>query len=193
MLETLIRYWWVVVLRGVVAVLFGLMALIWPGITLFVLVVLFGAYALVDGLFALGTAAFGGDRAAAGRRGWLIVEGIAGILIGILTFVWPGITTLVLLWLIAAWALLTGVLEIVAAVRLRREIQGEWLLALSGALSVLFGILLAVWPAAGALTVVLLIGGFAVVFGVVLVVLGLRLRRLQRHVTGAARHRPATA
>jgi uncharacterized membrane protein HdeD (DUF308 family) len=105
-------------------------------------------------------------------------------------FAWPGVTALVLLWLIAGWALVTCVLEIVAAVRLRREIQGEWLLALSGALSVLFGILLVAWPAAGALTVVFLIGAYAIVFGVVLV--GLGLRRLHRE-TAARTHRPVAA
>jgi uncharacterized membrane protein HdeD (DUF308 family) len=192
MLLTLTRYWWAVVLRGVAAVLFGLMALIWPGITVIVLVALFGAYALVDGTIGLGTAVFGGRER--GRRGWLVVEGIAGVLAGISTFAWPGITALALLWLIAAWALVTGVLEIVAAVRLRREIQGEWLLALSGVLSVLFGILLAVWPAAGALSVVFVIGIYAIVFGVALVGLGLRLRRLRRDTgTVPAAHRPATA
>ena len=192
MLLTLTRYWWAVVLRGVAAVLFGLMALIWPGITVIVLVALFGAYALVDGIIGLGTAVFGGRER--GRRGWLVVEGIAGVLAGIFTFAWPGITALVLLWLIAAWALVTGVLEIVAAVRLRREIRGEWLLALSGALSVLFGILLVVWPAAGALSVVFVIGIYAIVFGVALVGLGLRLRRLRRDTgTVPAAHRPATA
>ena len=192
MLLTLTRYWWAVVLRGVAAVLFGLMALIWPGITVIVLVALFGAYALVDGIIGLGTAVFGGRQR--GRRGWLVVEGIAGVLAGIFTFAWPGVTALVLLWLIAAWAVVTGVLEIVAAVRLRREIQGEWLLALSGVISVLFGILLAVWPAAGALSVVFVIGIYAIVFGVALVGLGLRLRRLRRDTgTVPAAHRPATA
>ena len=166
------------------------MALIWPGVTLFVLIALFGAYALVDGVFALGSAAFG-DRATMGRRGWLIFEGIAGVLAGIITFAWPGVTTLVLLWLIAGWALATGVLEIVAAVRLRREIQGEWLLALSGALSIVFAILLAVWPAAGALTLVFLIGCYAILFGVVFLGLGLRLRSLNRG--RAASQRPVTA
>jgi uncharacterized membrane protein HdeD (DUF308 family) len=175
------------------------MALIWPGITLIVLVALFGAYSLVDGLIALGSAAFGGRtaalgaRTATGSRGWLVVEGIAGVLTGIVAFVWPGVTTLVLLWLIAGWALVTGALEIVVAVRLRRRIEGEWLLAISGALSVLFGILLVVWPAAGALTVVFLIGGYAIVFGVVLVGLGLRLRRLRRDGVVAGSQRPVTA
>src|SRR5215475_5366710 len=153
MLDALTRYWWAVVLRGAVAVLFGLMALIWPGATITVLVLFFGAYALVDGVLALGTAIFGGSTTigfagASGmnRRFWLAVEGAVGVLIGIITFAWPGITTLALLWVIAAWALVTGVMEIMAAIRLRNELQGEWLLALTGALSVLFAILLAVWP-----------------------------------------------
>jgi uncharacterized membrane protein HdeD (DUF308 family) len=190
MLEALTRYWWAVALRGVVAVIFGLLALIWPGITVLALVALFGAYCLVDGVIAIGTALFGGV-AAAGRRGWLAVEGVAGVLAGIITFAWPGITTLVLLWLIAFWALVTGVMEIVAAIRLRRELQGEWLLILSGALSVLFGILLIVWPASGALALITLIGIYALIFGVALVALGFRLRRVQGgSVAGTGR--PAT-
>jgi uncharacterized membrane protein HdeD (DUF308 family) len=192
MLENLTRYWWAVVLRGAVAALFGLLALTWPDVTLLALVVLFGAYALVDGVFALGTAAFG-DRAAAGRRGWLIFEGIAGILAGIITFAWPGVTTVVLLWLIAFWALFTGIIEIAAAIRLRREIQGEWLLGLGGVLSVLFGILLIVWPATGALALVYLIGAYALVFGVALIALGLRLRRLGPKGTAAHTGRTAPA
>jgi uncharacterized membrane protein HdeD (DUF308 family) len=193
MLQTLTRYWWVVAVRGVAAVLFGLLAVIWPGITVTVLVLLFGAYALVDGILALATAVFGG-RSAEGRRPWLALEGVAGVLTGVITFLWPGITTLVLLWLIAAWVLVTGVLEVVAAVRLRREMQGEWLLALSGVLSVVFGILLIVWPTAGAVTVVWLIGIYAVVFGLALIALSLRLRKIYQGGTalpGAGR--PATA
>src|SRR2546423_1350819 len=178
MLETLTRHWWVLAVRGALAVLFGLLALIWPGITVLALVALFGAYCLVDGVIAIGTALFGGV-AAAGRRGWLVVEGIAGVVAGIITFAWPGITTLVLLWLIAFWALVTGVMEIVAAIRLRRELQGEWLLIVSGALSVLFGILLIVWPASGALALITLIGIYALIFGVALIALGFRLRRVQ--------------
>jgi uncharacterized membrane protein HdeD (DUF308 family) len=192
MLEALSRYWWAVALRGAAAVIFGILALIWPGITLYALVILFGAYALVDGIMALGSAIFG-DRER-GRRGWLIFEGIAGIAAGILTFLWPGITALVLLWLIAGWAIVTGVLEIVAAIRLRREIQGEWMLAVSGVLSVLFGVLLLAWPAVGALSLVLLIGIYAIVFGVVLIALGLRLRRVHQETgTVPGTHRPATA
>ena len=196
MLETLTRNWWVVALRGAAALLFGLLALIWPEITLFALVILFGAYALVDGLFSLGAAILGGrtgERADGRSRGWLVFEGVAGLVIGVVTFVWPGITTLVLLALIAAWALVTGVLEVVAAVRLRKEIRGEWLLALGGVLSVLFGVLLVVWPATGAVALVVLIGAYAVVFGAVLIGLALRLRRLQSGASTAPGARPATA
>jgi uncharacterized membrane protein HdeD (DUF308 family) len=196
MLNTLARHWWVVALRGVAAILFGLMTLVWPAITLFVLVVLFGAYVLVDGILAL-TAAFGrSDRAAArraGGRGWLIADGIASILIGVVAFVWPGITAVALLWVIAAWAVVTGVLEIVAAVRLRRELHREWLLALSGVFSVLFGILLVVWPAAGALALITLIGVAAIVYGVTLTALGIRLRMRHVPVVVATGHRQAPA
>jgi uncharacterized membrane protein HdeD (DUF308 family) len=178
MFELLSKYWWAVVLRGVAAVLFGVVALIWPGITLAVLVLLWGAYALVDGVFALGTAIFGG-ASAEGRRFWLVLEGVAGVAAGVITFIWPGITTVVLLALIAVWALLTGVMEIVVAIRLRREISGEWLLALSGVLSVVFGVALLVRPREGAVAVTWLIGIYALIFGAVLVALGLALRRLR--------------
>lgn len=168
------RKWWALVVRGCLAIAFGVMAFAWPGITLEVLIVLFGAYALVDGVFALAAAVSGG----ADGRPWgaLLIEGIAGILAGIATFFWPGITALVLLYLIAGWAIATGVFEIVAAVQLRRHIEGEWALALSGIVSILFGVFLAAFPGEGALAVVWLIAGYAVVFGVLLVALGLRLR-----------------
>jgi len=192
MSEALARYWWAVALRGFAAVLFGIMALIWPGLTVIVLVALFGAYVLVDGVITVGTAIFG-NRATAGRRAWLVVEGISSIAIGVITFVWPSVTALVLLWLISAWAIVTGVFEIAAAIRLRSEIRGEWLMALSGVLSVLFGIALAVWPNAGALTVVFLIGIYAIVFGAVLIGLGLRLRRLRGEGVAGGTHRPVTA
>ncbi|HEY6793948.1 MAG TPA: HdeD family acid-resistance protein [Kineosporiaceae bacterium] len=184
MLELLSRYWWGVMLRGVAAILLGIVALIWPGITLTVLVVLFGAYALVDGVLALGASIFG-RGSARGRRGWLALEGLAGVIIGVVTFGWPAITMLALLALISAWAVVTGVLEIATAVRLRREIESEWLLALSGALSVLFGILIALRPAAGAVAVAWLVGVYAIMFGAALVPLSLKLRRL--HLGGAAR------
>jgi len=178
MLEYLSRYWWTLAVRGALAVLFGLAALIWPDITLRVLVLLFGFYAVVDGLLALAALLVGGPPAS-GRRGWVVVEGVAGIAAGVFTFLWSGITALVLLWLIAAWAVVTGLLELAAAVVLRRELRGEWLLALAGVLSVAFGVLLAVRPGEGAIAIVSVIGVFAVVFGVALLVLGVRLRRLQ--------------
>ncbi len=181
-MNVLARNWWTLALRGLLAILFGLAAFAWPGITLAVLVLLFGAYALVDGVFAIVAAV----RTAERRGHWwvLLLEGLAGITAGILTFLWPGITAFVLLYLIAAWAIVTGVLEIIAAVRLRREIEGEWLLALSGVASVVFGLLLAVFPGAGALAVVWIIGAYALVFGLLLVALGFRLRGRLR--SGAA-------
>jgi uncharacterized membrane protein HdeD (DUF308 family) len=192
-MELLARYWWMFVLRGVAGLIFGILALIWPGLTLTALVLLFGAYALVDGIFAIGAAIFGG-RSAEGRRPWLVLEGIVGILAGIGTFVWPGITALVLLYVIAAWAVVTGVFEIIAAVQLRREIQGEVLLALAGVFSIIFGILLFVWPVTGALAIVWLIGIYSIVFGVVLIALGIRLRSIrQRGTVVPGSHRPATA
>ena len=192
MLDALTQRWWVVALRGVAAVIFGILALVWPGITLGALVLLFGAYALVDGVCALWTAATGGP-AASGRRPWLVLEGVAGVAAGIVTFVWPGITALALLAVIAAWALVTGVLEIVAAIRLRREIEGEWLMVLSGVLSVVFGILLFINPAAGALAVTWLIGAYAIVFGAVLLGLAMRLYRLRQREHQPQGTRPAHA
>lgn len=184
----LARNWWALVLRGVFAVLFGIAAFIWPGITLVVLVFLFGAYVLVDGVFAV----IAGLRARGDEERWwaLLVEGLAGIAAGIIAFVWPGITALVLLYLIAAWAIITGVFEIVTAVRLREEIEGEWLMGLAGLLSVLFGIALFLFPGSGAVAVVWLIGSYAILFGIVLVALGLRLRR---YAEGRERATGATA
>ena len=177
MLETLTRNWWLLAVRGALAVLFGFVALIWPGITVLALVLLFGAYALVDGVMALYTALFDRGRPGGRGAGWLVLEGVAGVLAGIGAVVWPGITALVLLYLIAAWALVTGVAEILTAIRLRREIEGEWLMILSGALSILFGVLAFLFPSAGALAVVWLIGAYAIAFGVVMAILAFRLRR----------------
>jgi uncharacterized membrane protein HdeD (DUF308 family) len=174
MVVVLARNWWALALRGLAAVLFGIMAFAWPGMTLGVLVLLYGAYALVDGVLAIIAAVAGRTS---GMPWWaLLLEGVLGITVGILTFAWPGITALVLLYLIAAWAVATGVFEVVAAIRLRREIRGEWLLALSGIISVLFGVALVINPVGGALAVVWLIGAYAIAFGVLLIALGFRLR-----------------
>jgi uncharacterized membrane protein HdeD (DUF308 family) len=174
MVMVLARNWWALVLRGFFDVLFGIAAFVWPGITLAVLVLLYGAFALVDGSFAIAAVLVGRTR---GMPSWaLLVEGLAGIAVGAITFFWPGITQLALLFMIAAWAVVTGVFEIVAAVWLRKEIRGEWLLALSGVLSVAVGVALVVNPGAGLLAISWMIGTYAIIFGVLFIVLGFRLR-----------------
>jgi uncharacterized membrane protein HdeD (DUF308 family) len=175
MRELLTRNWWIVLLRGIAGVLFGLAALAWPGITLVVLVLLFGAYAFVDGAFAIG-AAF--SRRARSDRWWLLlVEGILGIGAGLVAWFMPNITALAMVYLVAAWAITTGAFEIAAAVRLRREIRGEWLLALAGIVSIGMGLVIAFSPAIGALALVWMIGIYALIFGVLFIVLSVRLRR----------------
>jgi uncharacterized membrane protein HdeD (DUF308 family) len=178
MLDLMSRYWWALVLRGVAAVMFGGLALAWPGLTLQLLVLMFGAYALVDGVFAV-VSAIGGRRH---TDQWflLLLEGLLGIAVGVLTWVAPGITATALLFYIAAWSLITGVLEIAAAIRLRKEIRGELWLGLAGALSIGFGMLLMTFPLAGALSVVWLIGVYAIAFGFALMVLGFRVHGLSR-------------
>ena len=162
-------------MRGLAAIVFGVLAFVWPDITLFALVLLFGAYMLVDGIFAIVAAVRAAGREA---RWWLLlIEGVLGVLAGLVAAFWPGLTALALLYFIAAWAIVSGILEVIGAIRLRQEIEGEWALGLSGALSVLFGILLVVIPApAGLLSLVWLIGAYALVFGVLLLVLAFRLR-----------------
>jgi uncharacterized membrane protein HdeD (DUF308 family) len=173
-LPVLSRNWWALALRGLAAIVFGVLAFVWPGITLWALVLLFGAYMLVDGIFAIVAAVRAAGREA---RWWLLlVEGVLGVLAGLVAFLLPGITALALLYLVAAWAIFTGILQIVGAVRLRREIEGEWALILGGVLSVIFGVLLAVLPGPGILALVWLIGAYAVVSGVLLIVLAFRVR-----------------
>ncbi len=184
LLDTASRNWGWIALRGVVAILFGILGFMWPAITLGALVLLWGAYALVDGVLALIGAFRVRDR---GGPFWrLLLVGVAGIAAGLLAFVMPGITALVLLMFIAAWAILIGVFQVAAAIRLRREIEGEWLLALSGVLSVAFGVLMVLRPGQGALAVVWLLAGYAIVFGVLLLVLGFRLRGLRRPAAAVA-------
>jgi uncharacterized membrane protein HdeD (DUF308 family) len=157
-----------------VAVLFGVLAFVWPGITLITLVWLFGVFALVNGLLSLVLAA----KAPKGypRFGSLIFGGLLGILAGLVTFVMPGITALGLLILIAAWALVTGILEIIAAIRLRKIITNEWLLILAGIASVAFGVILLLRPAAGALALIWWFGAWALIFGILMIVLAFRMR-----------------
>lgn len=167
--------WWAILVRGIAAVLFGVLALIWPAITLLALVILFGAYAIVDGVFSLIAAVRGVPGES---RAWLGLSGVLGIVVGIVAFAWPGITELVLLMLIAAWAIVTGIFQIIAAVRLRQVLHGEWLFALRGVVAVLFGLVIVARPAAGALAVVWLIGIMALAYGIVLVLVAFRARRL---------------
>jgi uncharacterized membrane protein HdeD (DUF308 family) len=186
LLEDLSNNWWVILLRGIVGVIFGVVAFASPGATLLALVFVWGAYAIVDGAFALYMTYLASRQ---GRRWWpYLLEGLAGIGAGVLTFMVPGITALVLLYLIAAWAIVTGIVEIVAAVDMRKVIQNEWLLGLAGALSIIFGIIVAIMPDAGALAVVWTVGAYALLFGITLVVLAFRVRSLGKRL-----HAPAAA
>jgi uncharacterized membrane protein HdeD (DUF308 family) len=173
--------WWVILVRGVVAVLFGLLALVWPGLTLLALILLFGIYAIIDGVVSFAHAFD------AGRRGqnwvWPVIVGIISIAAGIIALVWPGETALVLVFIIAAWALITGIAEIISGIALRREITDEWLLILGGVISVVFGVLVFLRPGAGALALVWLIGFYAIVLGAERIALAFRVRGL----TGTAR------
>lgn len=173
MLHVLARNWWLLLLRGIAATVFGELTLVWPGITLLTLVLLFSAFALVDGVLALAAAFMGGTPA---PRWWLAVVGFLGVAVGLVTFVWPSVTALVLLLFIAGWAIATGVMQIVGAIRLRKEIEDEWLLIGSGVLSVVFGLVLAVQPQTGALALLYVIGFYAILYGIILIGLSLRLR-----------------
>jgi uncharacterized membrane protein HdeD (DUF308 family) len=168
-------HWWALAIRGAIAILFGLAALLRPDIALQALILLFGAYALVDGVFAV-VGVFGGTRGGTPR--WLLlIGGIAGILAGLIAFVLPGLTAVVLLYLIAVWAIVTGIFEIASAIRLRQEITGEWALIIGGALSVLFGVILAViGPVAGLLSLIWLIGVYAVAFGILMLITSFQVR-----------------
>ena len=170
----LARRWWAFLLRGVFAVIFGVLAFIVPGSVLEVLVLLFGAWVLVDGVFD----AYAAIRARGRDRSWWLslLEGLAGIAVGVLALVAPAFVAEVLLLLISAWAIVTGVIEIIAAIRMREQIEGELWLALAGIASIAFGLLLFLFPADGALAIVWLIGGYAILFGIMLIALGWRLR-----------------
>jgi uncharacterized membrane protein HdeD (DUF308 family) len=173
MLPTVSGNWVALAVRGVAAGVFGLAALIWPSLTLAVLIVLYGAYAVVDGVFAI----VAGLRAGSGTSKWLLLaEGALGILAGLIAVFWPGVTAVVLLYIFAFWAIFGGLLRIVGAVLLRREIENEWTMALSGAVWVLLGIVLFVLPGAGLLSLAWLIGIFALGVGITLVALAFRVR-----------------
>jgi uncharacterized membrane protein HdeD (DUF308 family) len=175
-LPALARYWWLILLRGIAAIIFGVLAFIWPGITLVTLVLFWGAFTLVDGILALAHAIMGGNVSS---RWWLALIGVLGIVVGLLTFLMPGVTALVLLVFIATWAIVLGVFQIVGAIRLRKEIDNEWTLGLSGVISVLFGVILLVAPGAGAIGLIWAIASYAIVFGILLVMAALKLKQHQ--------------
>ena len=175
MLALMARNWWVIAIRGVAAIAFGILTFLWPTLTLLGLVYLFGAYALIDGVSSL-TAAVRGEPGTRGHGLSVAVWGIAGIVAGLIAFVNPGLTAITLLYVIGAWAVIVGAMQIWAAYRLRREIQGEWLLAIGGIASIAFGILVLIAPGAGALSVLALIATFAIIFGASLLALAWRLR-----------------
>lgn len=173
-LDPLARNWWLILLRGILAVLFGLLTFAWPGLTLFTLVIFYGVFALIDGIFALIAAVTSGALA---PRWWLALVGVLGIGAGVATLMWPDVTGLVLLYLIAGWAIASGIFQIVGAIRLRKEIDDEWLLIASGVLSVLFGLLVLAFPGAGALGIAFGIAAFAVAYGLLLIAFSLRLKK----------------
>jgi uncharacterized membrane protein HdeD (DUF308 family) len=173
MLDVLTQKWWAVVLRGVLAIVFGIVALASPGATLVSLAFVVGAYAFLDGVFAI-VAAFG-------SRGrdvvWHVLDGILGIAVGLATFFFPGVTAQGLVLLVGMWAILTGIFEVIAGFEL--PIKRDWLLVLAGIASIVFGVLVFVDPVGGALAIAWLIGGYALVFGVSMLVFGFRLRSLR--------------
>ena len=174
MKDLLCRSWWMPVLRGVAAIVFGVLALAWPGPTLVALIALFAAYAIVSGAVAIVAAIRNREQ-----RGWWLplLLGLASVVAGVLTIVFPAITALALVIVIGINALFVGVLDIAMAIRLRKEIEGEWLLGIAGLLSVLFGLFVILFPGAGALALLWIIGVYAIALGIALVVLGLRMRR----------------
>lgn len=174
-LDALARNWWLILLRGACAVIFGFLTFVWPGLTLVTLVLLYGAFSMLDGVFSIVAALKGGSPM---PRWWLALVGLLGIGVGIITLAWPQITGFVLLMFIAAWAIASGVLQIIGAIKLRSEIEGEWLLIASGVLAIIFGLMVVAFPGAGALSLAIVIGSFAVVYGILLIGFSLRLKKM---------------
>jgi uncharacterized membrane protein HdeD (DUF308 family) len=178
--------WWTLALRGALALIIGLIAFVVPTATLFAVTVLFGAYALIAGLASL-TAAF--RSSSHGERWWeLLFAGIAGVAAAVVTLVWPAVTLVFLIYVIGGWALVTGIFEIMAAMRLRRHIEGEWMLVLAGITSVFFGLLLFIFPGVGALILTWWIGAYAILSGILMLALAFRIRRLTSSGSLRPRH-----
>lgn len=183
-LEQLARNWWVFLLRGLAAVVFGVLAFVWPGITLAALIILFAVWALFDGVFAL----ISSVGAAEAHEPWwpLVFMGLLGVAAGLVALRWPSITALALLFVVAYWSILRGILEIVAAVRMRHLVPGEWWVAVGGIASIVFGLLLVISPGTGLLAVIWLLGIYAIIFGIAQFMIGLRLRDLASRMPAPA-------
>ena len=174
MKQYLAKYWWVFLLRGIFGVLFGVLAFAMPGLTLATLVIVWGAYAFADGIFSLWSAASGSTQS---DDRWLVgLQGIIGLAAGIITLIMPGATAIGLLIAIAAWSLVIGVLQIAAAIKLRKEIEGEFWLGLSGLISILFALFIIARPGEGALAVIWIIGSYALIFGAFLIAFAFRIK-----------------
>ena len=173
-----LKYWWAFLLRGVFALLFGIFALVWPLATIAALVLLFGAFVSIDGVL---TVYHSFQLRKTEDRWWvLLLEGLAGIGIGLITFFYPQVTAALLVILVAVWAVATGIFELVAAIRLRKEIKGEWLLGLAGVMSIGLGIFFIAMPLAGSIVIAYWIGAYALIFGITLIALGFRMRKLHQ-------------
>lgn len=173
-----LKYWWAFLLRGVFALLFGIFALVWPLATITALVLLFGVFVFIDGLLSV---IHSFQLRKTENRWWvLLLEGLAGIGIGLITFFYPQVTAALLVILVAVWAIFTGIFELMVAIRLRKEIKGEWLLGLAGVLSIALGVLFIAMPLAGSIVIAYWIGAYALIFGIMLIVLGIRMRKLHK-------------
>ena len=175
MLHALAKGWWLLLLRGIASIIFGVLAFAWPGLTLVTLVLFYGAFVLIDGVIALIAAFSNGPKPL--PTWWLVVVGLLSIAAGIVTFMMPGITAILLVLFMGAWALVHGIFEIIGAIQLRKEIDNEWMLILSGVVSVLFGLIVLIAPGAGALGLIWVIAAYSIVFGITFIALALRLRR----------------
>lgn len=183
MLSAICNKWWVFLLNGIAAILFGIMAFVWPGVTLLTLILLFGFYCIADGIAAI-FASFARSEAT-GRSWWqMLLLGAISLIAGVVAIAWPGISAAALLFVIAAWAIVHGVFEIAAAIALRKVIDHEWMLVVAGVVSILFGIVLVAQPAAGALVVIWWIGAFAILRGLFLAALAFKLRKIRPSLAG---------
>src|SRR5262245_7289298 len=183
-LHFLTRNWWLLLLRGIVSIIFGIVAFTWPGLAVLALALRFGAYALAAGVLSLIAAVTGHDRSA--PAWWLALVGVLGIAAGIIAFLWPGKTAFVLVIMIGVWAVMIGIFEIIGAIRLRHEIDDEWWLIAAGRLSVLFGLAILIAPGAGALALVWLIAAYAILAGILMIAFSFRLKGLHDRTESAA-------